>query len=251
MKKFIALFILVTTVTFVNAQTVDEILNNYFENTGGLEKWKALKGTKSTAKVDAQGMTIPLEIYNMSDGKSLVKFELQGKEMVQGAFDGETSWGVNFMTMKPEKSDDETTENVKRSAGDYPSPFIDYKEKGYKVELMGEETVEGVECYKIKLTKKPMLVEGQEVDNIEYYYFDKENFVPILSESEIPSGPMKGQIAQTVYSDYQEVEGLYFPFSITSKMKDGQGQTVQIESVELNPEVDESMFKFPEGETTE
>jgi hypothetical protein len=44
-----------------NAQTADEIIAKYFENTGGLDKWKAVQGVKMTAKVNQQGMDIPLE----------------------------------------------------------------------------------------------------------------------------------------------------------------------------------------------
>ena len=50
-------------------------------------------------------------------------------------------------------------------------------------------------------------------------------------------------------SDYQEVEGLYMPFSMTQGVKDQPGQPITITSIELNPTVDESEFEFPE--TTE
>ena len=172
-------------------------------------------------------------------------FESAIKEITQMAFDGETSWSTNFMTMKAEKDDSENTENVKRAAGDFISPLIDYKGKGYSLELLPNETIEGVECFKIKLTKKTMLSEEKEIPNVEYYYFDKENYVPIVVEQEISSGEMKGQISQTLYSDYQEVNGIYFAFSMTQKIKDGMGQTIVFESVELNKEFESSMFKFP------
>jgi outer membrane lipoprotein-sorting protein len=90
-----------------------------------------------------------------------------------------------------------------------------------------------------------MLVEGSEVPNIEYYYFDKDNFIPIMVETEINSGEMKGQISQTKLSDYQEVNGVILPFSTTSGMKDGQSQTIQFDKIEINPAVDESKFAFP------
>ena len=86
-----------------------------------------------------------------------VKINIQGKEMTQMASDGETVWSTSFMTMKAEKSDAETTANAKLSAADFPDPFLDYKTKGYSIELMGKETKEGTECYKIKLTKKLIL----------------------------------------------------------------------------------------------
>ena len=246
MKKIaILVLFLIGTQLYTNAQTAEEIVKNYLENIGGEEALRKIKSTKMTAKVDAQGMVIPIEMINQADGKMLVKFEFQGKEMVQIAYDGETAWGVNFMTQKAEKSDAEATENIKRESGDFPDPFLDYEKKGYTVELLGKETVEGAECFKIKFTKAPLMADGVEVENVMFYYFDTENFVPIVTETEIKSGQMKGSISQTIFSDYQEVEGIYFPFSINSKVKDGQGQPVTIEKIELNIKIDEAIYAFP------
>lgn len=247
MKKIaVVVLFLIGTQFISNAQTAQEVVKKYIETIGGEEAIRKVKNIKMTAKVDAQGMVIPLEMINLANGKMIVKFEFQGKEMVQQAFDGETSWGVNFMTQKAEKADAEQTENIKREVGDFPEAFLDYEKKGYKIESMGKETIEGVECFKIKFTKKPLLADGVEVENVQYYYFDTENYVPIVTETEIKSGQMKGSISQTVFSNYTEVEGVYYPFSINSRLKDGEGQPVTIEKVEVNVEVDENMFKFPE-----
>lgn len=253
MKLKLALLLLLAFFTFqtVTAQTVDEILSSYFENTGGVDNWKALKGIKMTATVNQQGMDIPITMILLADGRRFMKFELQGKELTQGVFDGEVLWGTNFMTMEAEKSDSESTENTKREAGDFPDPFLRLKENGYAAELLGKETIEGTECFKVKLTKKPQLVDGQEVDNISYYYFDTENFVPIVVESEVKSGQFKGKTSTNTFSDYDEVDGLYFPFALGEGIKDVFTQVVKITSIELNPEVDDSIFKFPEtAETT-
>lgn len=253
MKKIaiIALLLLGTQV-ITTAQTAEEIVKTYIENIGGEEALRKINSLKMDAKVNAQGMELPVTIINKSDGKMLVKFELQGKEMVQQAFDGETAWGVNFMTQKAEKQEAEDTENIKRESSDFPDSFLDYEKKGFKIELLGKETIEGTECFKVKLTKKTQLVDGEEVENVEFYYFDTENYVPIVSESEIKSGEMKGNFSQTIYSDYQEVEGVYFPFSIDQRLKgQNQGQPVVIQKIEINTEIDDAMFMFPETEEIE
>jgi hypothetical protein len=59
------------------------------------------------------------------------------------------------------------------------------------------------------------------------------------------SGQMKGKISQTVYSDYQSVDGLYFAFSMNQKIKDGGGQAIQFDAIELNKEVDDKIFMYP------
>jgi len=243
MKTLTTLFfaILIISITPVSAQTADEVINNYFQNTGGMEAWNNLQGMKMVASANAQGMTIPVEMYQMKDGKQLLKINIQGQDMTQYAFDGETMWTTNFMTMQPEKSDAEATENMKKQSGDFPTPFLNYKEKGFTVEFLGKETKEGAETFKLKLTQKPIMVDGKEEANVSFYYFDTENFVPIVTESEMRGGPMKGQMSTSTFSDYQEVGGLYFPFAISM-----QGQAIQISEIILNPEIDIAMFAFPE-----
>ncbi len=248
MKKVLfALSVLFTGMTFAQDVTVDEVVDQYLENIGGKEKLEAIEGMKMTAKVNFNGMDIPLEIYYMKDGRQGTYINFMGMEMYQGMFDGEVLWSTNQMSSAAEKADAEATENMKREAMDQPDPWLNYKEKGYTAEMVGEETAEGVDCYKIKLIKKPTLVDGEEKDNISTYFFDKETMIPIQVSSEVMSGPAAGKTALVVFSDYTEVEGVYFPFSIEQKMEgDEEGQAVIVTEIEMNPTVEEGFFKFPE-----
>lgn len=243
LSAFVMLFAMVA-----QAQTAEEIIEKYLKAIGGKEKMSALKSVKMTAKGKQGAMEFPATIIQAADGKQKISFIFQGKEIVQPAFDGNTGWNTNFMTMKAEKMETEDAENLKREAGDFPEVFLNYDKKGYKIALEGKEKVEGTECFKIKLTKKPMLVEGKEEENVVYYFFDTENFVPLVSQTTGKKGQMKGAKMETVYSDYQEVNGLYFPFSISQKFNGQVGFTMVVEKVELNVAVDAKEFAFPEAE---
>ena len=242
LKTLIFALLLVAVAPLSAQTTVDEIIDAYFENTGGADAWENLEGFKMIATASAQGMEIPIEIYQFKDGRQFIKYQFQGQEIVAQSFDGETAWSTNFMTMQAEKFDTELTENLKKSAAkSFPSPFLNYKDKGYAVELIGEETIEGAETFKVKLTMDPIKVDGVEEQNVMFFYFEKENMVPIVSEAEIKFGPAKGQMVKDPMSDYQEVDGLYFPFSMSQG-----GQSFTIKEIILNPEVDAAMFAFPE-----
>lgn len=232
------LFSLIGTSSF--AQNADEIISKYITTIGGAEKLKALKGIKMEMSVNAQGMDIPVEIVQLPDGKMYVKINLQGKEITQMASDGKTIWSTNFMTMKAEKADAEASENAKLSNQDFPDALLDYKAKGYSAEYVGKETKEGTECYKVKFTKKPVTLNGVKTDDVTYYYFDTENNLAIATEAEIKEGPMKGQKSVSTMSDYQEVDGIYFPFS----MNQG-GQEMKVTKISFNPIVDDKAFAFP------
>ncbi len=222
------------------AQTADEIINKYVTTIGGAEKWKALKGIKMEMSTNQGGMEIPVEVCQFPGGKMYVKINLQGKEITQMAYDGTTMWNTNFRTMKAEKGDAEATENMKLNDADFPEALIDYKAKGYKAEFVGKETKEGTECFKVKFTKKPVTIVGVKSDDVTFYYFETENNLVIATESEIKEGPMKGQKSTATMSDYQEVDGLFFPFSITQF-----GQPLKVKKISLNPVVDAKAFAFP------
>ena len=250
MKMLNRLFVLVTLICSytINAQTVDEIIDNYFENTGGVENWEKIEGVKMNAKVNQGGMEIPIEIVQLKSGKMMTTINFQGQSIKQGVFDGEVLWSTNFMTQKAEKSDEEATNMVKNEMNQFPDPFLNYKEKGFTVELVGTETVDGSETFKIKLTTTPNIIEGKEVPSIAYYFFDNENFVPIQVHEEITVGPGKGMVSEIKLSDYQEAGDIYMPFSMTQGVKGQPGAPITMDSIEINPTVDDNEFAFPESE---
>ncbi len=225
--------------TSLQAQSVDDILKNYFENTGGLDKWKSLKSTKMSGVMGQGGMEFPGTIYAQAPNLQKVDVDINGKNFVQ-AYDGKTAWMINpFMGGEnAQKMPDEMAEDMVDQQ--FEDDFINYKEKGHTVELEGKEEVEGAETFKVKLTKKN--------GNIEYYFFETEYFVPIMVRTPIKSGPGKGQMSETYLSDYQEVDGLMFPFFMETKMAGESMQKITIKEIVLNKEQEVDFFAFPQAE---
>lgn len=245
LKLLSAIIIFCFTLT-IEAQTAEEIVETYIENIGGQEAWAKVKSMKVTGIGRQQGVDYPFVATMMKDGRTIIDVDLQGTSFIVEAFDGENFWSMNFQTQKAEAADSETSLNYKNTAKDQmPDAFFGYKEKGYKVELVGEDTWEGTAVYKIKLIKNPVMVDGVEEENIDIYYFDTENSVPIASETVVKSGPAKGATAQTIMSDYQEVEGVYMPFTVIEKFNGQVNIEMLYKTVEFNTEIDESIFSMP------
>ncbi|MDX1667425.1 MAG: hypothetical protein R3350_09360 [Saprospiraceae bacterium] len=223
------------------AQTVSEILENYFENSGGKEKWESLESTRMKGKMAMQGMEFPGMVIAVPPNKQRVEVNVQGMEIVQ-AYDGETAWWINPMQgPDPQKMPAVMAEAMTQQ--EFESPFINYEEKGHQLELLGTKEVEGAETYELKLTK----ADGQ----VQYYYFDSEYYVPIMVKTAITTGPAKGQEAETFLSDYQEIDGLMMPYFIETKVG---GQTIQkmtIDTIVLNETFEEAFFAFPKKEAEE
>jgi outer membrane lipoprotein-sorting protein len=236
----LALFLLGTIGT-VNAQTVDKILANYFENTGGLDNWKKVNSMKKTGKMTMQGMELSSEMITKKPNKSYMKIDFAGKTIVN-AFDGESGWNINPFNggATAQKSTEEEIKEQKEEK--FESDFIDYKKKGHAIVLEGKEEVEGTECFKLKLTKKN--------GDIEFHYFDTENYVPIMTSTTIKDGPMEGKLVQSFFSDYQEAGDLIIPYFREDKLDGVSGMKMTIEKIEINPKVDDSIFAMPEEDTT-
>ena len=132
MKMLSRILVLVTLVCSytINAQTVDEIIDNYFENTGGVENWEKIEGVKMSAKVNQGGMEIPIEIVQLKSGKMMTTINFQGQSIKQGVFDGEVLWSTNFMTQKADG-------NIEELSDDVPSVLK-------KLELSGKQIAERV-----------------------------------------------------------------------------------------------------------
>ncbi|NND88909.1 MAG: outer membrane lipoprotein-sorting protein [Flavobacteriaceae bacterium] len=246
-KSILLCIALICSATFTtSAQTVDEIIDSYFENTGGKANWEQLEALKFTGTLDFGQMTLPFTMIQTKEGLIMNSADLQGQTFYQSVYDGETLWTTNQQSFQAEKMDAEATKNYELGIQDFPDPFLNYRQKGYEVELIGSETIDGTETFKIKLEKKPKMVNGVSTPNIEFYYFEKDNFVPILIEREIAIGPNGLMMGHSKLSEYQEVEGLYFPFSFTEgTMEQPKAQSFTITNIEVNPEIDPSIFKFP------
>lgn len=239
MKKFFGVLTVCMLALSLQAQTADEILDQYFENIGGVEAWQNLNSMSMEGTSSMQGMEFPIKVYSKRPNMEKVEISAQGMNIVQ-SFDGETAWAINPFagSTEPAKAGaDETAEAAKRT---FEDDFINYQEKGHTVELLGKEEIEGAETFKIKLTKKS----GDE----EIYFFDAENYVPIMMRSFATVGPMKGQAVETFLSDYEEHEGLMIPMSMEQKVG---GQTMMqgtMTSVVLNGDLSDDIFAFPAGE---
>ncbi len=249
MKKLLFALVVLCTVSFVGrAQvTVDDIVNGYLEATGGVKNWEAIKGVKIESVLKYQSMEMPMVSYEFDNGVKFQKVNFQGKDLVVMAFDGKTGWKTNFMNLKAEKLDNETIENIKRTSKDFPNPFLHWKDKGYQVTLEGEEEIDGVKTYVLKVDKGTVLFNGQEKPNIEYWYFDEENFVPIMSKSQnIWEGPMAGKAMERYYSNYDAAGELFIPYEITNKVDGQVVSSMTIKSFEVNPPFDSTMLKMPQ-----
>jgi len=243
MKKVITivLAIFLASISSVNAQDLNKVLDQYFE-VAGMEKLLEIKNTKTTGIVQQFGMENKYLNYFTADGKYYLEVPIQGQLMKQ-VYDGENAWMVAPWTgsLDPVPLTGAQLKEIKIQA-DMLGPLYDYKKKGYKTELAGKDDLEGTEVYVIKQVDD----DGDEF----IHYIDAENFVVLKMTNKMH---MNGNemITDTYFSNYDYVDDILGSFNIEVKVN-GKTQTqIIVESVEYDVDVDDSLFEKPVVEDTD
>jgi hypothetical protein len=191
-------------------------------------------------KTEAKQVQLPYELDLKRPRKTRLEIEFAGKTAIQ-VYDGENGWKVrpylNRNDVEPFTAEELKSEETQVDLDGY---LIDYDAKGTKVELEGVESVEGHEAYKLKVTLK----NGQ----VQRVWVDAESFLDV----KVSGAPrrMDGKMRDVfVYQrDFRAVQGVKIPFVLETAV-DGYRDTHknELESVVVNPKLDDSLFAKPQA----
>ena len=249
----------------VQAQTVEEIIANHEQAMGGKEKLNTIRS------VYMEGVSVMQNGNEITSKMTKVHKELMRTEINFGmgsfvmVLTDKAGWSSN--PRNGGKFEPLPEQRVKAAAAelDCAGPLVDYAAKGHKAELLGKESIEGRETYKIKLD----LSTGNSIT----YYIDPATWYivrdvrtggmmggragggPGGSGGEGRSGGQAGQGRRggggqggqqstevvTDYSDYaKNADGFIFPFTVK---RNGMGGNTIYEKIEVNKPVDPKLYK--------
>jgi len=213
-----------------NAQTADEIIDKHINAMGGKEAWKKINSIKQDAVLDVNGTELYFSFISTHNKGYRQTISFAG---MTGYTVFTPSAGFNFYPwqghMKPEAI---TPEELKEGEDnmDVQGPLVDFKEKGHSAAFVGMDEFEGTDCYKIKLTEKS--------GKIITFFIDPSNYFIIHSVTITKANGQESE-QKTDYSNYQKLpEGIWMAMNIG-----GNGNSLKIKKVEINPPVDENLFK--------
>jgi hypothetical protein len=236
MKRYSIISLFMAAVMFagsVQAQSVDEVVNKYIDAIGGKENWKKVNSLKMEASLSVQGMDIPINIYQVNNKAMKTEFTVMN---MTGYTIVTVDSGWNFNPMQGQSKPEPMTADelkLQKDNLDIQGEFVDYKEKGHTVELLGKEDVDGTECIKIKLTRKS----GTET----MYFLDPTNYYVIRTVTKIKVNGQEVEQKSNL-SNYQKLpEGITIPFTMENG---GTPAPINIKKAEVNPQIDESIFKI-------
>lgn len=234
MKRLIFLFAMLFIATSSFAQTAEEIVSKHLEATGGADKWREVKslyregvavmqnGNEVTSKIS----TVQHEVLRRE-----VNFGMGSMTMIvtpkQGWFSNPRSGGA-FEEMPAEMLKNQLMElDI--------NPLLDYEKEGAKLELMGKETIDGKENFKLKYVP----ASGTEYTifmDANTYYINRMSFKGIRGGRRQNQENANQETEVIVnYSNYEKTpSGLFFPFTISQ----GMGGSMTFEKIEVNPALD-------------
>lgn len=231
MKQFFLVTFLIGYSLIAIAQSADEIVGKHLDAIGGADNWRKINSVKMVASSDAGGFKLPITMTSIHNKAMRVEFEVQGMKGIQVITDKDGWSLMPFMGQtKPEPTPEEQLKAA-RSELDIQGDLVDFAKKGSEVEALGEEEVEGVEAFKIKVT---------DINKSETTYFiDKENYLILKS---VTKATIQGQEVEqeTTYGNYKKIGNVTMPYTMTGPMG-----VMEISEIEINPAVDEKIFEMP------
>jgi hypothetical protein len=235
MKKIFFL-LLIAALGKLHAQTVDDVIKKYADAMGGLDNFKKVKTAKFTGTASAQGNQFPLTVQIINGKAMRTDVEVMGQTIVNSYDDGK-GWKINPYAGAQTATDATADElNEFKSQSFLASELMDYKARGDKAELVGQEDVNGSKAYKIQLTSAANKTDTYYVDGTTYMV------VKFAGTRNIMGQDME---LETYFSDVKDVNNL--KFSMARSVQAG-GQTLQevhFDKVELDVPVDEKIFDKP------
>ncbi len=222
------------------AATLEEILAKNYQAHGGLDRIKSVRTMKMIGSSSFGGVDAPLTIYFKRPGMFRVEATVQGKVFIT-AHDGAIGWNINpFMGTSDAVKLPDRDANELKEQGDIDGPLVDAKEKGYTVELLGEDDLEGTKVYKLKITNK-----RQETTTM---YLDKESCIE-LKQIAVRTSEGTEVTTETIYSDYKTVDGLMIAHSLETRTNGQPSGQISFRTIEVNKDLENAMFLMPTRES--
>jgi len=219
--------------------SVASILSKHYAARGGEEAWKQVKSLRATGSWEAFSTEMPATVQRMRPGLYRFDVELFGGPVTM-ASDGEKAWmqGAGLGMPDGGAAPPGWSDNILADAVFGP-PLMERAARGDGIELLGREKVEDLETWKLKVT----LSDGRE----EIWFLDAATFLEVKAVGktfDVFSGPGIQLEVETYFMGFTPVEDVIIPFRVENHFGT-RYQVHQAESVEVNPVLDEAIFKQP------
>jgi outer membrane lipoprotein-sorting protein len=232
--------VLATACSSLSSPTVDDIVASNLAARGGKQRIQALDSIRESGTVTGPGGRVAQVVREIKrPGLFRLEFNYQGTTSVF-AHDGKSGWQVAPLQgqFEPSAMPPEADAAGGVDQRDIEGPLVDWNRKGHVVTLVGRESVDGKETFKLKV--------AMQGGAVRYDYVDVASRQIVRSDvTRLIRG--HATVLQNAFSDFREVDGLVFPHVIETSVKDRpQVLRINVEKIELNPALDDARFRIPQ-----
>ena len=260
--------------------TTAQILDRNAHARGGLKAWRAVKSMQMTGIMDAgyikpkpkldPGSTqlgrsltrmgriqaamerakeerdpgklvrVPFTMDLQRPRKQRLEVKYEDATAVQ-VYDGKHGWKVRpYLKHNVVEAYSPQELKLAQLSTDLDGPLLDYKAKGYKVNVEGMEPINGKDAYRLKVT-----MPGKQVRHV---WIDARTFLDVqIDETRKLGGKPRAVI--TALNDYKEVSGLKVPFEMVTHVE-GATHTppskISVDRISVNPKLGAGTFAKPD-----
>jgi len=241
MKKLFTLcFLSMLFLSAYGLPEVDEntqaILEKMITAQGGRDALQKIKDTKITGTMEMtqMGFNGVLTVYFKEPNKMRYDVEAMGMVITQ-AYDGETAWYINPQTGNTEEMSEQMATDFKRQAFGNEA-LLNPEKFGISYANKGKETLEG---------KDYILIEQTFADGFKaMLYIDSETHLMFKSKAKTLN-PMGVEVeAETIMTDYENVEGIMMPKSMTVFQDGAEFMTMAFSEISFNSGLEDSFFEM-------
>ncbi len=246
MKKILVSVFLASGIFTAMSQTADDVIGKYVQAMGGTDKIKSIISIYMEGiAVSPNGAEITSKTYRVQNKlyRQDIDFGMGSFTMIVTDKEGWFSNPRNGGAFEPFPAEAVAAQQHEM---DCQGSLLDYAGKGHKAELIGKETIDGMECYHIKLTLKS----GRIIN----YFIENKNWYIIRTSAKQTGGMFGGGGGRqggggdveviTNYSDFKKTaDGYLFPMTISRAGMGGRDMSTTIEKIEINKAVDAKLFK--------
>jgi hypothetical protein len=182
-------------------------------------------------------MHVPYVMEQKRPDKMCLEFEFD-EEWATQCVDGDSGW--KLLPYRGKRAvEPMNDEEYREMAASVPLDglLFDSDERGYRVRLLGTEAVDGRNASKLEVT----LPDGA----VRWVYLDDETGLEVKLEATRTLRGKERRVA-TFFSDWEETDGLLIAHRQETRTE-GETEThfLTVESVVVNPELDDSSFEEP------
>lgn len=212
---------------------VDEVVERYVQAHGGAERWRALESMEWSGSYVTFSKAAPCTMLRKRPNLQLFEYSLNGHPAAS-AYDGETAWWISPLMDEVAEAPPAEARAIE-SDSEFDSALLDWREKGHRVELLGQEQLEGQPTYKLQVTRKN--------GSVETWYLDTTTFLELARQA--PGSDFGQELPRWIwYSDFRDVAGIKLPHHIETEY--GMRHAVlQIERVRTGVAIDAARFRMP------